>query len=217
MQVRNSRGSSVWRTSVALRVALEPLRMRLHRVLPIQIRTHARDHVDAALLGGRAALAEEIAVAEKFAFAVERNLGLIERQDPRDAHQHGIDFQAGPIIRPLLDVEHRRIVLGHVGLADAADLALPGRVRIRGEQRRGQRGGGQHQEVASLQFHKASYLIAPNAAKQAFLCSTSTVPKPARRSRSSCHASGRGVSSFSIYAKTCSRYDGPFNASRYSP
>ena len=55
MQVRKSRGSSVWRDGFALRVALEPFRMRLRRLLPVQVGAHARDHVHAALLGGGAA------------------------------------------------------------------------------------------------------------------------------------------------------------------
>jgi hypothetical protein len=38
---------------------------------------------------------------------------------------------------------------------------------------------------------------APNAAKQTFLCSTSTPAKPASRNKSSWYTSGRGVSSFS--------------------
>jgi len=50
---------------VALRVALEPLRMGLYGVFPIEVRTHAGDHVYAALLCGRATVAEEIATAEE--------------------------------------------------------------------------------------------------------------------------------------------------------
>ena len=103
---------------VALRVALEPLRMRLDGVFPIEVGTHARDHVQPALLGGGAAVAEEIAVAEVLAFPVERHLGLVERQDAGDAHHHGIHLQAGPVVRPLLDVEHDRVVFGHVDLAE---------------------------------------------------------------------------------------------------
>ena len=118
---------------VALGIALEPLRMRLHGVFPVEIGTHARDHVHAALLGGGAAIAEEIAVAEEFALPVERHLGLIEGQDAGDADQHGIDLEAGPVVGPLLDVEHGGVVLGHVGLADAADLPLPGNRRFGGE------------------------------------------------------------------------------------
>ena len=135
---------------VALRVALEPLRMRLHRVFPIQVRTHARDHVYAALFGGRAALAEEIAIAEEFAFAVERHLRLVERQNAGDADHHGVDLQAGPVVRPLLHVEHRGIVLRHIGLSEAADLPLPGDRRLGGEHRSGQRGGRRHDKLSSI-------------------------------------------------------------------
>ncbi len=135
MQVRKSRGSSRVVDRFALRVALEPLRMRLNGVLPIEVGTHARDDVQAALLRGGAAVAEEIAVAEELAFPVERHLGLVERQDAGDAHQHGVDLQAGPVVGPRFDVEHRRVVLGHVELADTAHLSRPRnilhRVRVR--------------------------------------------------------------------------------------
>jgi hypothetical protein len=99
---------------IALGVALEPLRMGLHGVFPIEVGTHARDHVHAALLGGGAALAEEIAVAQELALAVERHLGLVERQYSGDAHHHGVHLQAGPVVRPLLDVQHDGVVLGHI-------------------------------------------------------------------------------------------------------
>ncbi len=110
---------------VALRVALEPLRMGLNRVFPIEVRAHARDHVQAALLGGRATLAEEIAVAEKLAFPVKRHLRLVKRQNAGDAHQHGVHLQAGPVVRPLRNVEHRGVMFGHIGLADPPDPPLP--------------------------------------------------------------------------------------------
>ena len=119
---------------VALRVALEPLRMGLYRVFPIEVRTHARDHVYAALFGGGATVAEEIATAEELAFPVVRHLGLVKRKNAGDTHHHGVDLQAGPVVRPLLHVEHRGIVLGHIGLAEPADLTLPGDDRICGEQ-----------------------------------------------------------------------------------
>src|SRR5437762_2606915 len=70
---------------IALRIALEPLRMALQSVFPIEVRTHARDHVQAALPGGRAALAEEIAASEELAFPVVGHLRLVKRQDAGDA------------------------------------------------------------------------------------------------------------------------------------
>jgi len=41
---------------------------------------------------------------QELALPVERHFGLIESQYPGDAHQDGVHFQAGPIVRPLLDV-----------------------------------------------------------------------------------------------------------------
>src|SRR5262249_61937617 len=46
---------------------------------------------------------------------------------------------------------------------------------------------------------------APKAAKQTFLCRTSTWANPTSRNKSSWNNSGRGVSSFSTYANTWSR------------
>ena len=62
----------------ASRVALEPLRMGRKGVFPIEVRTHARDHVQAAFLGGRATLAEEIALAEELGFPVVGHLRLVK-------------------------------------------------------------------------------------------------------------------------------------------
>ncbi|MGO9896724.1 MAG: hypothetical protein ACLPX8_21190, partial [Bryobacteraceae bacterium] len=87
----------------------------------------------AALLGGDATLAEEIAVAEKLAFAVVRHFGLVKSKNAGDAHHDGIHLQAGPVIRPLLDIEHGGIVFGHIGLAEPADFPLPGHGRVGGK------------------------------------------------------------------------------------
>ena len=128
--------------------------MGLHRVFPIEVRAHARDHVQAALFGGRATLAEEIAIAEKLAFPVVRHLGLVKRKNAGDADQHGVHLQAGPVVRPLLHVEHRGIVFGHIGLADPADFSLPGHTRLGGEEGSGQCGGRHHDKIASIQVHE---------------------------------------------------------------
>jgi hypothetical protein len=111
---------------------VEPLRVRLHRVFPIQVRTHARNHPQPALLGGGAAVAEEIPLPQELALPVERHLRLIKSQYPGDAHHDGIHFQAGPVVRPLLDVQHDGIVFGHIGLAETADLPLPRNLGVGG-------------------------------------------------------------------------------------
>ena len=72
---------------------------------------------------------EEIARAQIFAFAVKRDFGLIEGENPRDADEDGVHFEAAPVIGPLLDIEFDRIVLGHVQLPDAANTALPRNIR----------------------------------------------------------------------------------------
>lgn len=81
--------------------------------------------MQSALLRGGAALAEEVSFTQVLAFAMERHLRLIEREDTCDAHQDCIDLQAGPIISPFLDVHFDRVVLGHVQLPNTPYAALP--------------------------------------------------------------------------------------------
>ena len=76
MHVRNSRGSSVWRTALPCASRWNHSGCAWTASSQLQVGTHARDDVDAALLGGGAAVAEEIAVAEKLALAMERHLRL---------------------------------------------------------------------------------------------------------------------------------------------
>ena len=118
---------------IALCVALEPLGMRFEGILPVQVRTHARNYVNAAFLCGCAALAEEIAAPEKLAFPVERHFRLVEGQDPGNADHYGVHFQAGPVIRPLLHIERNGVMFGHIELAHAPDFALPRNFDIRGQ------------------------------------------------------------------------------------
>ena len=99
------------------------------------------------------------------AFPVERHLGLVERQDAGDADQHGVDLQAGPVVGPLLDVEDRGVVLGHVELPDAPHLSRPRnnlhRVRVRGARRRDgvcESGGSwEDEELATADIHGHCY------------------------------------------------------------
>src|SRR5262249_41656692 len=139
---------------VSLRVALEPLGVRLYRVFPVEVGAHARDDMHAALLGRGATLAEEIARPEELALAMKGHLGLIERQNSRDAYHHCVDLQAGPVAGPLLAVEARRIVLGHVGLAEAPDRPLPGDFRLREELRGSGCRRWKDDKFATVQIHK---------------------------------------------------------------
>ena len=59
-------------------------------------------------------------------------------------------FRLPRVVRPLLDVERYRIVLGHVDLADAADLALPGNIGRRGNRRTGHGAGPQYHKLATV-------------------------------------------------------------------
>ena len=100
--------------------------MRLESVAPVEVGAHAGDDAHATLFCGGDALAEEIAVVEKLSVAMERDLGWIEREDAGDADEDDVGFGGVPVVGPLLDVHDGRIVLGHVGLADAANVLLPG-------------------------------------------------------------------------------------------
>jgi hypothetical protein len=66
------------------------------------------------------------AIAEELALLVEGHFGLIEGENAGYAYQHDVDLQAGPVVRPLFDVQRDRVVLGHIQLADAANGPLPG-------------------------------------------------------------------------------------------
>ena len=124
--------------------------MSRQRILPVQVGTHARHHAHAAFLCRGRALAKEIASIQKFPVAMKRHLRRIERENARHADKHDIGLRGMPVVRPCFDIHHRRIVLGHVRLAYAAHVLLPGlRCRIRSGNARGQsqqseiiRGGG---------------------------------------------------------------------------
>jgi hypothetical protein len=63
---------------------------------------------------------------EKFSVAMKGDLGWIEGEDAGDADEYDIHLRGVPVVGPCLDVHYRGIVLGHVGLAHAAHLFLPG-------------------------------------------------------------------------------------------
>ena len=112
----------------AFRVPLKPFRMRGHGILPVEVGTQPADHVQSALLRGRAAIAKEVAVAEVLAFAMERDFRLVVGNDSGDADERSVHFHADPIVGPLVDVQRHRVVLRHIQLAEAPDFPLPGSV-----------------------------------------------------------------------------------------
>jgi hypothetical protein len=100
--------------------------MGVQCVAPIEVGAHAGNHAHAALAGRGYAFAEEVAVVEEFSMAMERHPGGIEGEDAGDTDKDDVRAGGMPIIGPLLDVHHGGVVLGHVGLADAANPLLPG-------------------------------------------------------------------------------------------
>jgi hypothetical protein len=99
--------------------------VRLQRIAPVQVRTHARHHAHASFLRRRYALAKEIAPVQIFPMTMKLHLRWIKREYARDANEDDIRLGTMPIIRPLVDVHHGGIVFRHVALADAANLLLP--------------------------------------------------------------------------------------------
>ena len=117
-----------------------PLRMGFERVAPVEVGAHAGDDAHAALLRCGDAFAEEVAVVEEFSVAMERHLGGIEGEDAGDADEDNVRLGGVPVVGPLVDVHDGGVVLGEVGLADAADFFLPGNGgRIAGRKARRQR------------------------------------------------------------------------------
>ncbi len=111
---------------IALGIAHGPLRMRIERLVPVEVGTHASNHAHAALFCGVAALSKEIAVTEKFAAAEVRHVGWIVGDDAGDADEDDVDLEALPVVGPLFHVQLNGVVLGHVELAHAANRLLPG-------------------------------------------------------------------------------------------
>src|SRR5579872_3158506 len=100
--------------------------MSLKGIAPVQVRTHPGDDAHTALAGGGDAFAEEIATIEKFSVTVKLHLGRIEGEDPGYADENDIGASRVPIICPLFNVHHSRVVLRHVALTDPANVLLPG-------------------------------------------------------------------------------------------
>ena len=140
---------------------------------PVEVGTHAGDDAHAALFSGGCAFAEEVAAVEEFSVLVERDLRRVVGENAGDADEDDVGAGVMPEVGPLLDVHDGGIVLGHVGLADAADALLPGKagaierreasgerdeVRrglfacgLRGEQVLGAEGGGERESGGGLE------------------------------------------------------------------
>ena len=61
---------------------------------------------------------------------VERHLRWIKRQDPRHADEDSINSARVPVVGPLFDIHHGRVVLGHVALAHAPYTLRPWQLRL---------------------------------------------------------------------------------------
>ena len=107
---------------------------------PVEIGAHAGDAAQTALFGGSHAFAEEVAIVEESAVAMERDRRGVEGEDAGDADEDDLRLSGVPVVGPLFDVHDGGVVLGHVALAHAPDALLPGqRAGIKGGQARGER------------------------------------------------------------------------------
>ena len=100
--------------------------MRLQRIAPVEIRAEAGDDAHVALLRGGDQVSCEVPAIEKLALLVKRYLGGIESNNAGDGSEDHVAFETGPVIGPLFDIEHGRIMLRDIDLTGAADLLVPG-------------------------------------------------------------------------------------------
>ncbi len=175
----------------------EPLRMRLERVVPIEVGAQAGDDAQSAFLGRGGAGAKKIPVAEELASPVKGYLGRIKSQDAGHADQHGVHLEARPVISPRLDIELDRIALVEVELSDPPDPLVPahGRLPAAGPEvaenmlgpEAGQHAGlnrraGERQEPAPIDLHIPARTLHSRASSlQSVRSGRSPVPADERR------------------------------------
>ena len=107
---------------------MNPLGMRLLRVVIGGVRIGARDDDHPELAAAGDEFAEHIALAEPRAAVVKRNRRRIIRDTPAAAEAHGVRFRARKIIEPELEIEFARlrVVLDERELRPAHGLVDPG-------------------------------------------------------------------------------------------
>ena len=89
----------------AVRVALEPFRVRAQGLGIRKVAVHARDHAQAALLCRRDHLAEQVPRAKILAAVVKGHARGVERHDASAVQEHSVNFQRCPVIHPGVGVQ----------------------------------------------------------------------------------------------------------------
>ena len=136
----------------AVRLAREPVGMRLVQPLTRAIRIHAREDDDAILVRRLREIAKEIAIAEKFRPAVHRYFSRIVRHDAAGVDDHALCLGLLPVFAPPWDVVPRRIDLGDVRLHPADGASIPG---LRADRRRRLCGGFQGRPCGLAEHSRA--------------------------------------------------------------
>src|SRR5258708_26944201 len=99
--------------------------MGVEGVGTVEVGAHAGNNAHASFFGCGEALPEEISVVKKFPVSMELHLGGIEGEDAGDADEAHVGAGGVPVVSPFLDVHDDGVMLGHVALADTANLLLP--------------------------------------------------------------------------------------------
>ena len=115
---------------LAVGLAGEPVGMGLEEILGGAVAIHARQHGEPVLMGGLREFAVEIASLEELGAVMERELARVVGDDAAGIDDDALDARALPIVAPPGDVVVVGIALGDVGLAPAADAAVPGEARL---------------------------------------------------------------------------------------
>ena len=115
----------------AVRVAGEPVRVRLEEIVGGAIRVHPRHHEEPVVVRRFRQLPEEVAAVEELRTMVQRILARVVGDDAAGVDDNGLDLRALPLGAPPGDVIADRILFRDVGLAPQVGAAIPGR-RTRG-------------------------------------------------------------------------------------
>ena len=110
----------------AVRVAGEPVGMRLEEILGGAVRVHPRHHEDPVVVRRLRQLAEEVAAVEELRPMVQRELARVVGDDAAGVDDNGLDLRALPLRAPPGDVVADWILLRDVGLAPEVGAAIPG-------------------------------------------------------------------------------------------
>src|SRR5713226_3986389 len=92
-------------------VALKPFRPAFQNIFMLPVRLNTSDNANAALLRRLEVVAEQIAVTQELALVMIGNPSGVEGHEAAAGENEAVQFQAGPIVYPCVDVQHLWVVL----------------------------------------------------------------------------------------------------------